>query len=152
MHQRPFRSTDSFNSQERRLQKASKRHKTDELTAQIFKNQYQMPNLLNKLDVAAQTINADIPGKVWLMSLDLKYAFIEILLSDLVSSHCNFSIVCGESTGTYRFKTGFYGLTDLPKEFQKAMDNTLQNIRGVICFLDDILIVSKVLLKTTTKL
>ena len=31
----------------------------------------------------------------------------------------------------------------MPKEFQKAMDNTLQNIKGVICFLDDLLIVSK---------
>ena len=29
------------------------------------------------------------------------------------------------------------------KEFQKAMDNTVQRIQGVFCFLDDILIVSK---------
>ena len=36
----------------------------------------------------------------------------------------------------------FYGLTDTPKEFQKAMDNTLQKIPRVICFLDDILLVS----------
>ena len=60
-----------------------------------------------------------------------------------MSKHCNFSIVCGEFTGTHRFKTGFYGLTDMPKEFQKAMDNTVQGIQGVFCFLDDILIVSK---------
>ena len=46
---------------------------------------------------------------------------------DGVSSQCNFNIVCVEQTGTYRFKTGFYGLTDMPKEFQKAMDNTLQS-------------------------
>ena len=51
--------------------------------------------------------------------------------------------MCGEFTGTYRFKTGFYGLTGMPKEFQKAMDNTLQNIPVVICFLDDIVIVSE---------
>ena len=31
----------------------------------------------------------------------------------------------------------------MPKEFQKAMDNTLQGLSGVFCFLDDILIVSK---------
>ena len=31
----------------------------------------------------------------------------------------------------------------MPKEFQKAMDNTIQGIQGVFCFLDDILIVSK---------
>ena len=60
-----------------------------------------------------------------------------------MSKHCNFSIVCGEFTGTYRFKTGFYGLTDVAKELQKAMDNTIQGLQGVYCFLYDFLIVSK---------
>ena len=46
-------------------------------------------------------------------------------------------------TGTYRFKTGFYGLTDMPAEFQKAMDYTLIGLKNIFCFLDDILIVSK---------
>ena len=45
--------------------------------------------------------------------------------------------------GTYRFKTGFYGLTSMPAEFQKAMHCTLQGPEGVICYLDDILIVAK---------
>ena len=76
-----------------------------------------MPNLLEKLDVAAQIINTDTPGEIWFTSLDFEYAFSQFLLSDLVSSHWNFSIVCGESTGTYRFKTRFYSLTDIPKEF-----------------------------------
>ena len=72
-----------------------------------------------------------------------KNAFSQNPLSHAVSSHCNFNIVCGEKAGTYRFKTGFYGLTDMPKEFQKAMDNTLQGLSGIFCFLNDILIVSK---------
>ena len=110
---------------------------------QIHKNHYQMPNLLELLDSAAQIITSDISGDVWFTSLDLKYAFRQIPLSEEVVRHCNFNIVCGEQTGTYRFKTGFYGLTDMPKEFQKAMDNTLQGLSGVFCFLDDILIVSK---------
>ena len=92
---------------------------------QIHENQYQMPNLLELLDSAAQIITSDTLGDLWLTSPDLKYAFSQIPLSDEVSRHCNFNIVCGEQTGTYRFKTGFYGLTDMPKEFQKAMDNTL---------------------------
>ena len=109
----------------------------------IHKNQYQMPNLLELLDSGAQIITSDKIGDVWFTSLDLKYAFSQIPLSDEVSRHCNFNIVCGEQTGTYRFKTGFYMLTDMPKEFQKAMDNTLQGLSGVFCFLDNILIVSK---------
>ena len=46
-------------------------------------------------------------------------------------------------TGTYRFRTGFYGLTDMPAEFQKAMDYTLIGLKNTFCFLDDVLIVSK---------
>ena len=46
-------------------------------------------------------------------------------------------------TGTYRFKTGFYGLTDMPAEFQKAVDYTLIGLKNTFYFLDDILIVSK---------
>ena len=44
-------------------------------------------------------------------------------------------------TGTYRFQTQFFGLTDMPEEFQKAMDYTLIFLKNTYCFLDDILIV-----------
>ena len=102
-----------------------------------------MPNLSELLDSAAQITTAKTEGTVWFTSLDLKYAFSQLPLDESVSKHCNFSIVCGEFTGTYRFKTGSYGLTDMPKEFQKAMDNTIQEIQEVFGFLDDMLIVSK---------
>ena len=46
-------------------------------------------------------------------------------------------------TGTYRFQTAFYGLTDMPAEFQKAMDYTLIGLKNTYWFLDDILIVNK---------
>ena len=50
-------------------------------------------------------------------------------------------------TGTYRFQTGFYGLTDMPAEFQKAMDYTLIGFQNTYSFLDDFLIVNKGTLK-----
>ena len=56
---------------------------------------------------------------------------------------CNFNIVGGKATGTYRLLTGFYGLADMPAEFQKAMDRTINHAKNTFCFLDDILIVSK---------
>ena len=46
-------------------------------------------------------------------------------------------------SGTYCFKTGFYGLTDMPAEFQKAIYCTLAGLDNNFCFLDDILIVSR---------
>ena len=86
---------------------------------QIHKNHYQMPNLLELLDSAAQIITSDTSGDVWFTSLDLKYAFSQIPLSEEVSRHCNFNIVCGEQTGTYRFKTGFYRLTECQRNSKK---------------------------------
>ena len=80
--------------------------------------------------------------EVWFTSLDSNYAFSQLSLSEETSKHCNFSILGGKATGTYRFKTGFYGLTDMPTEFQKAMDRTLLNVLNTFCFLDDILIVT----------
>ena len=46
-------------------------------------------------------------------------------------------------TGTYRFKTGFYGLTDMPAGFQNAIDCTHAGLTKLFCFLDDILILSR---------
>ena len=54
-----------------------------------------------------------------------------------------FSFVGGDITGTYHFLTGFYGLGDMPNEFQRVMDSTLGNIPFTNCYLDDILVASK---------
>ena len=102
-----------------------------------------MPSLLESLDSAAQFITSNDPNEVWFTSLDLKSAFNHLALDESVNKHWNSSIVCGDFTGTYRFKTGFYGLTDMRKEFQKTMDNTLQRLSNAFFFLDGILIVAK---------
>ena len=49
----------------------------------------------------------------------------------------------GESTGTYAFNTGYYGLSILPPEFQKIMDNILHPTKNTLVFLGDILLVTK---------
>ena len=41
-----------------------------------------------------------------------------------------FNVICGESTGSYSFKTGFYGLTDVRTEFEKAIDYTLVELEN----------------------
>ena len=60
-----------------------------------------------------------------------------------MTRRCNFNIVSGEGTSTYRFITGFYGSTDMPAAFQKVMDYTLVGYKNTHCFLDDIIIVSR---------
>ena len=114
------------------------------MNAQIWKNKYQMPNMHEPINSVAQVITKDVHGKVvWFTSLVLNYAFSQLPLSSVTSSHYSFNILCGKATGTYRFKTGFYGLTDLPTELQKAMNCTFQGLDGVICYLGDILVDTK---------
>ena len=82
-------------------------------------------------------------GEAWYSSIDMTYAYSQIPLPQLTAKHCNFQIIGGESTGTYRFVTGFYGLTVMPTEFQKVMNNLLARFREVFVFNDDVLIVTK---------
>ena len=112
------------------------------LNQSIAKDKYQMPNLDNLIDMIAEKLDKK-EGEAWYSSVDMTYAYGQSPLHDLTKRHCNFQIVGGKSTGTYRFTTGFYGLTVMPTEFQKLMDLTLANINSVFLYIDDILIVTK---------
>ena len=72
----------------------------------------------------------------------MTYAYGQVPLHLITAKHCNFQIIGGESTGTYRFVTDFYGLSVMPTEFPKLMDLLLAKFREVFVFIDDILIVS----------
>ena len=72
-------------------------------------------------------------------TISFKYAYTQFNLDPVTANHCNFKII----RDTYRFQTGFYGLTEMPAEFQNAIDYTLNGLKNTYCFLDDILIVNK---------
>ena len=112
------------------------------LNESIAKDKYQMPNLENLIDMIAEKLDKE-EGEAWYSSVDMTYAYGQIPLHELTKKHCNFQIVGGKSTGTYRFITGYYGLTVMPSEFQKLMDLTLASINSVFVYIDDILIVTK---------
>ena len=114
------------------------------LNKAIDKNKYQMPNIDTLIESISQQISAPAPqNTTYFSTIDLKYAYSQLNLDINTANHCNFNIISGDMTGTYRFQTGFYGLTDMPAEFQKALDYTLIGLQNTYCFLDDILIVSK---------
>ena len=108
------------------------------------KNKYQMPNIEVLLDNIAQSAQegTNKPGTTYFSTLDLRYAYSQLPLDETTRTQCNFSIIGGRATGTYQFQTGFYGLTGMPAEFQKAIDLTLNNEKDTFAFLDDILIIS----------
>ena len=113
------------------------------LNKAIHKNKYQMPNIDMLIDTISQHhTNTQNGQQAYFSTLDLKYAYSQLKLHNDTAKHCYINIICGETTGTYRFKTEFYGLTDMPAEFQKTMDYTLIGVQNNYCFLDEIIIVS----------
>ena len=97
-----------------------------ELNKQVHKNKYQMPNIDELVDGISQIIAERKAGNVYFTKLDFTYAYGQVSLEQKTSEQCNFSIVGGNSTGSYRFKNGFYGLTPMPAKFQKVIDNLLK--------------------------
>ena len=114
-----------------------------ELNKQVHKNKYQMPNIEEIMDIVGQTISERKQGDVFFITMDLTYAYGQLPVNENTSKHCNFSLVGGRSTGTYRFKTGFYGLTTMPAEIQRVMDAILAEFPCSHAFIDDILVISK---------
>ena len=109
----------------------------------IHKNKNQMPNIDLILDNIAQTIKSDTKEQTLFSSFDLRYVFSQIPLDKKTREPGNFSFIGGNATGTYQFQTGFYGLTDMPADFQKAIDLTLTNCKNTYAYIDDILIITK---------
>ena len=113
------------------------------LNKAIHKNKYQMPNIDSLIQTIPQTLLNAPQETAYFTTLDLQYAYSQLNLHNDTARHCSLYFVSGNVTGTYRFKTGFCGLTDMPAEFQKAIDCTLTGLTNIFCFLDDILIVSR---------
>ena len=101
-----------------------------------------MPNLEHLVDLLAEQLDNKEQRKALYTSLDMRYAHGQVPLEEETSKHWNFPIIEGKATGTYSFVTGFHGLTIMPKEFQKAIDQELGNLPNTYVFLDDILIVT----------
>ena len=65
-----------------------------------------MPHVDSLIDSISQHINDSNQGdNVFFSTIDLKYAYRQLNLLRDTSCHCNFNIICGDLTGSYRFKT-----------------------------------------------
>ena len=58
--------------------------------------------------------------------IDLDFAYGQAKLSKKAAKHCVFLIIGEGFTGQYRFKKGFYGLSDIPTVFQEHIDKVLE--------------------------
>ena len=101
-----------------------------------------MPNVEHLIDIVAEQIDNQDGEKPWYTSSDMRYAYGQVPLDKETAKHCNFQRIAGKATGTYRFTTGFHGLTVMPTEFQKAMETEIFNLPNTYVFLDDVLVVT----------
>ena len=98
-----------------------------------------MPNMEELVSkISAKITNGE--GEIWMSKIDLDYAYGQAKLSKEAAKHCVFSIIGGEFTGHYRFKKGFYGLSNIPTVFQELIDRVLEFKTPV--WLDDIICVT----------
>ena len=121
---------------------------SEKINKYIHKNKYQMPNIDLRLENIAQVMKSDNSNQTLFTTLDLRYAYSQIPLDKTTREQCNIRIIGGNDTRTYQFQTVFYGFTDMPAEFQKAVDLTLTNCNNTYAYLDDILIVTKGTIET----
>ena len=103
-----------------------------------------MPNIDELVDGISQIIAERKAGDVYFTNLDFTYAYGQVFMEQKTSEQCNVSLVGGKSMGTYCFKYSFCGLTSIPAEFQKVIDNLLKEFSQANAFINDILIASKV--------
>ena len=98
-----------------------------------------MPNMEELISkISAKITNGE--GEIWMSKIDLDYAYGQARLSKEAAHYCVFSIIGGDFTGHYRFKKGFYGLSDIPTVFQEHIDSVLEFKTPV--WLDDIICVT----------
>ena len=102
-----------------------------------------MPNIDLVLDNIAEVVKSNNKQQTLFSTLDLRYAYSQIPLDKPTREQGNFCLIGGNATVTYQLQTGFYGLTDMPAEFQKAIDLTLTNSLNTYACLGDSLIVTK---------
>ena len=99
-----------------------------------------MPNMEELVSKISAKIT-DGEGEIWMSKIDLDNAYGQAKLSKEAAKHCVFSIIGGELTGHYRFKNGFYGLSDIPTVFQEHIDRVLK-FKTPVWLLDDIICVT----------
>ncbi|XP_056128977.1 uncharacterized protein K02A2.6-like, partial [Lampris incognitus] len=86
-----------------------------------------------------QDLFAKLAGGQQFTKLDFSQAYQQVLLEDNSRHYLTIST----HRGLYHSNRLPYGVVSAPAIFQKIMDQVLQGMEGVICYLDDILITGK---------
>ena len=93
-----------------------------------------MQNIDSLIQTISQRLSSAPQETDYFTTMERQYAYSHLNLHADTACLCNFILKSGDMTGTYRFKTGFYGFTEMPAEFQKAIDCRLTSLNSAFCF------------------
>ena len=111
------------------------------LNYSCIKMRPHMPNMEELLNQFSVEITRDRTAQLSMSKIDLDYAYGQMKLSEETSRQYVFALAGGNFSGYYRFEKGFYGLADIPTNFQEKLDRTLEYCTPA--WLDDIIIVTR---------
>lgn len=86
-----------------------------------------------------QDLFAKLAGGQQFTKLDLSQAYQQVQLEEISKRY----LTINTHKGLYQYNRLPYGVASAPAIFQKIMDQVLQGMDGVICYLDDILVTGK---------
>ena len=81
---------------------------------------------------------ATLPSGKFFSKLDLSQAYQQMQMEEESAKY----LTINTHLGLYQYKRLPFGVASAPAIFQRAMDQILQGIPGVICYIDDILVIS----------
>ena len=82
---------------------------------------------------------ATLAGGKWFSKLDLAQAYTQMELDEESRQY----VAINTHRGLYRYLRLPFGIASAPAIFQQTMDTILHGIPGVLCYVDDVLIVGK---------
>ena len=94
-------------------------------------NQYPLPR--------PEELFAALNGGEKFTKLDFSEAYLQIELEDESKQY----LVINTRRGLYRFNRLPYGVASAPTIFQKIMEQILPKVPGVVCYVDDILVIGR---------
>lgn len=99
-----------------------------DLNRNIKREHYQIPK--------REEIASEMAGARYFSKLDAAQGFWQIKLDEKSSKYCTFNTPYGR----YRFLRMPFGIISASEIFHRAMDNMLEGLEGVRCYVDDVVI------------
>lgn len=99
-----------------------------DLNQNIKREHYQIPK--------REEIASEMAGARYFSKLDAAQGFWQIKLDEKSSKYCTFNTPFGR----YRFLRMPFGIISASEIFHRAMDNMLEGLEGVRCYVDDVVI------------